>query len=72
MRWLADSGSIATLRITPCAAPPPMGVRLSSQSAAGIITMIAMNQSMEVTPVEADISVPAGPSQGNWRPLGGQ
>lgn len=71
MRWVADNGSAATLRITVPLAPPPIGVRLSSHSATGIIAMIAMNHSSELMPFET-ISVPAGPPQGNWRPLGGK
>jgi hypothetical protein len=38
----------ATLRSTPCAAAPPIGVRFRSQSAAGISARIATNQSSDV------------------------
>src|ERR1700754_1831912 len=63
MRWLFESGSAATVLMTLFEAAPPIGVRLSSQSAAGIIAMIAMNQSSELNPLEAVIeSAPAQPA----------
>jgi hypothetical protein len=70
MRWLADSGSAATLFIRFALPAPPTGVRLSSHSAAGISARIAMNHSSEVNPPCA-ISVAPGRSEAAERPLGG-
>ena len=60
-RWLVESGSVATWRITPSAAAllkrAPAGERLNSHSANGIITRIAMNQSADDKAVDV-IGVP--------------
>jgi hypothetical protein len=50
MRCEVDSGSIATLLITPAPPAPPSGVRLRNHSVSGIAATIAQNQSNELKP----------------------
>jgi len=62
-RWLADSGSAATWRITLSVAVPlrraPAAERLNSQSASGIAAMIAMNHRVDVSAVAAMVVLQA-------------
>src|SRR5205814_10104253 len=56
-RWLGEIGSTAMLRMKPCVPAPPIGVRLSSHSTAGIIAMMATNQRMDVKAGDVILSV---------------
>ena len=50
MRCEVESGSIATLFITPAPPPPPSGVRLRNHSVSGIAATIAQNHRTELKP----------------------
>src|SRR5450631_1937516 len=63
MRCWADSGSTATLRSIPAEPPPPIGVRLSSHSEAGMRTRMATNHNSAVTALDVmGDSTPAEPA----------
>ncbi len=60
-RWFCEIGRVAMWRITPPAEVAPSGVRLSSHSASGIITMIATNHSSGAKESWFMSELPAGP-----------